>query len=203
MNQPVDEDVLEKDKSTSVDDSRRNFLIHASCTLTGIATVCALRPLFNSWLPSARALASAGAVKVDISRLEPGQQVTVEWRGKPVWIIRRTTEMLAQLKNLRDGLRDPDSNTDQQPDYARNIYRSIRPDYLVLVGVCTHLGCTPRYQPHHLALSENVQAGFYCPCHGSRFDLSGRVYKGVPAPINLEVPPYHFKGDHEIIIGED
>ncbi|KTD25532.1 ubiquinol--cytochrome c reductase, iron-sulfur subunit [Legionella maceachernii] len=140
---------------------------------------------------------------VDLSKLEPGQQVTVEWRGKPVWIIRRTKEMLAQINGHDAQLRDPESLVEQQPSYAKNQYRSINPEYLVLVGICTHLGCSPKYTPTKNELGSHWPGGFYCPCHGSTFDLAGRVFKGVPAPINLEVPPYQFISENVIVIGQD
>jgi ubiquinol-cytochrome c reductase iron-sulfur subunit len=129
--------------------------------------------------------------------------MTVEWRGRPVWIIRRTREMLANLGNHNILLRDPNSQDSTQPPYADNIYRSIRPEYLVLVGICTHLGCIPNYRPNLKELGPNWPGGFYCPCHGSTYDLSGRVFRGVPAPINLDVPPYRFAANNRIVIGEN
>jgi ubiquinol-cytochrome c reductase iron-sulfur subunit len=186
-----------------IDKQRRQFLLTATGVLGGIGAVCALTPFVSSWLPSAKAEAAGAPVEVDLSKLEPGQQATVEWRGRPVWIIRRTKAMLAQLPGSEDQLRDPQSLVEQQPTYAKNRHRSIKPEYLVLVGICTHLGCSPKYTPQVNELGPNWRGGFYCPCHGSTFDLAGRVFKGVPAPINLEVPPYRFVNDHVIIIGED
>ena len=165
--------------------------------------MCALTPFVASWMPSAKAQAAGASVQVDLSKLAPGQQVTVAWRGKPVWIIRRTLDMLKHLDDDRALLRDPDSLVAQQPTYAENKYRAIKPEYLVLVGICTHLGCSPNYKPYEKELGPDWPGGFYCPCHGSTFDLAGRVFKGVPAPINLEVPPYRYISEHVIVIGED
>lgn len=187
----------------AVDEQRRRFLLVTSGVLGGIGAACALTPFISSWLPSAKAQAEGAPVQVDLSRLEPGQQATVEWQGKPVWIIRRTKKMLAQLADNDEQLRDPQSLVEQQPDYAKNQYRSINPEYLVLIGICTHLGCAPKYRPVENELGPHWPGGFYCPCHGSTFDLAGRVFKGVPAPINLEVPPYRFIDDHTIVIGEE
>ncbi len=186
-----------------VDEQRRRFLLTTTGVLGGIGAMCALTPLVASWMPSAKAEAAGAPVQVDLSQLAPGQQVTVAWRGKPVWIIRRTPEMLKHLDDHNATLRDPDSVVAQQPTYAKNGYRSIKPEYLVLVGICTHLGCSPKYKPFEKELGPDWPGGFYCPCHGSTFDLAGRVFKSVPAPINLEVPPYRFISEHEIIIGED
>ena len=187
----------------SVDEQRRRFLLTTTSILGGVGALCALTPFVASWMPSAKAEAGGAPVQVDLSKLEPGQQVTVAWRGKPVWIIRRTPEMLKHLDEGRASLRDPDSLVAQQPAYAQNKYRSIHPDYLVLVGICTHLGCSPTYKPFEKELGPDWPGGFYCPCHGSSFDLAGRVFKRVPAPINLEVPPYRFINEHVIVIGEE
>ena len=187
----------------SVDEQRRRFLLTTTSILGGVGALCALTPFVVSWMPSAKAEAGGAPVQVDLSKLEPGQQVTVAWRGKPVWIIRRTPEMLKHLDEGRASLRDPDSLVAQQPAYAQNKYRSIHPDYLVLVGICTHLGCSPTYKPFEKELGPDWPGGFYCPCHGSSFDLAGRVFKRVPAPINLEVPPYRFINEHVIVIGEE
>lgn len=190
-------------QTDSIDESRRQFLIKSTCILGGIGAICALTPFALSWLPSDKAQAEGAPVQVDLSQLEPGHQLIVEWRGKPVWIIRRTKEMLKNLEVDTDYLRDPESLVEQQPVYAKNKYRSLRPEYLVLIGICTHLGCSPKYTPIPNTLGPNWPGGFYCPCHGSTFDLAGRVFKGVPAPINLEVPPYRFLNDHTIVIGEE
>jgi ubiquinol-cytochrome c reductase iron-sulfur subunit len=193
-----------KNANEQVDEKRRQFLLTSTKILGGIGAACALTPFVSSWMPSAKAKAAGAPVEVDLTKLEPGQQVTVEWRGKPVWIIRRSEEMIKQIKDDDPRLRDPDSAVvEQQPEYAQNKYRSIKPEYLVLVGICTHLGCIPKYNPDKKELGEDWTGGFYCPCHGSSFDLAGRVFKNVPAPINLEVPPYRFVSDHVIIIGEE
>ena len=191
------------DKLDSVDEQRRRFLLTTTGILGGVGAICALTPFVSSLLPSAKALASGAPVEVDLSKLMPGQQAIVEWQGKPVWIIRRTQDMLKHLDEDRALLRDPDSLVMQQPNYAKNKFRSINPEYLVLVGICTHLGCSPKYKPTIKELGPDWPGGFYCPCHGSTFDLAGRVFKGVPAPINLEVPPYRFLNAHTIIIGEE
>ncbi|KTD50402.1 ubiquinol-cytochrome c reductase iron-sulfur subunit [Legionella quinlivanii] len=203
MNDEIKPEQGELYPSEVIDEQKRQFLLRTTGVLGGIGAVCALTPFVSSWLPSAKAQAAGAPVEVDISKIEPGQQVTVEWRGKPVWIIRRTPEMLKHLNGHNDDLRDPDSLVDQQPEYAQNKFRSINPEYLVLVGICTHLGCSPKYTPNERELRPDWPGGFFCPCHGSTFDLAGRVFKGVPAPINLEVPPYRFVNKHLIIIGED
>jgi ubiquinol-cytochrome c reductase iron-sulfur subunit len=187
----------------TVDEKRRCFLRRATCAVGGLGLAATSLPFVEYWLPSADTEAAGGPVKVDLSQLKPGQQLTVAWRGKPVWIVRRTKEMLDTLPKLTSHLRDPNSEVEQQPSYAQNIYRASHPEYLILVGVCTHLGCTPTYRPDVGGISPDWLGGFYCPCHGSKFDLSGRVYTGVPAPINLEVPPYVFLNDHEVLIGVD
>ena len=186
-----------------VDAARRQFLLTATGVLGGVGVACALTPFVASWLPSSKAEALGAPVEVDLSNIQPGQQVTVGWQGKPVWIIRRTKDMLTELTKDEAQLRDPDSLVDQQPVYAKNRYRSINPEYLVLIGICTHLGCSPRYTPQVNELGPDWPGGFFCPCHGSTFDLAGRVFKGVPAPINLEVPPYKFINEHVIVIGQD
>ena len=193
----------QNDGLDSVDEKRRRFLLTTSGILGGVGALCALTPFVSSLLPSASALASGAPIEVDLSKLMPGQQATVEWRGKPVWIIRRTQDMLKHLDDDRELLRDPDSLVTQQPSYAQNKFRSINPEYLVLVGICTHLGCSPKYKPTINELGPDWPGGFYCPCHGSTFDLAGRVFKDVPAPINLEVPPYRFLNDHTLVIGEE
>ncbi len=193
--------------SNTVDNSKRRFLTTAASVVVGGAGAAAVAvPFVASMLPSAKAKAAGAPIEVDISKLEPGQRITPEWRGKPVWILRRTPETIADLASLDDQLRDPNSeNTDQQPDYCQNGTRSIRDEVIVLVGICTHLGCSPTFRPELAPedLGPDWKGGFFCPCHGSKFDLAGRVYKGVPAPTNLVVPPYHFLGDNRIVIGED
>lgn len=185
--------------------SKRRLLTIATTGvgLVGIAGIAV--PFAGSLAPSERARAAGAPVEVDISKLEPGQQLTVEWRGKPVWIIQRTPKALELLGGMSDRLVDPDSSGKQQPDYAQNPFRSIREDILVLVGICTHLGCSPQYHPEigSVTFDEDWRGGFLCVCHGSKFDLAGRVYAGVPAPTNLEVPPHRYIDDTRILIGSD
>jgi ubiquinol-cytochrome c reductase iron-sulfur subunit len=191
---------------SNIDRGKRRFLIAASSVMGGAAGVAVAVPFVLSMTPSARARAAGAPIEQDISRIEPGMMITVEWRGKPVWIVRRTPEMLASLKKADAEVSDPDSKVKQQPDYAKNEARSIKPEYLVLVGICTHLGCSPSQKLAAGAaegMSDSWPGGFFCPCHGSKFDLAGRVFKGVPAPINLEVPPYAFLSDTRLIIGSD
>jgi ubiquinol-cytochrome c reductase iron-sulfur subunit len=156
-------------------------------------------------LPSDKAKAAGAPVEVDISRLEPGQMVRVQWRGKPVWVVSRPPAMLQALPGLSDRLRDPNSDESEQPGYTKNVQRSIKPEVLVLVGICTHLGCSPSYRPELAPadLGPDWKGGFFCPCHGSTFDLAGRVYRGVPAPTNLVVPPHRYISNTVILIGED
>lgn len=188
-----------------VDTSRRRFLTVATAAVGGVGAVFGAYPFIAAMQPSARAEAAGAPVEVDISKLEPGARLTVEWRGKPVWVVRRTPEMLSKLDGLGGELRDPNSDQDQQPTYAKNTYRSIKPEFLVLVGICTHLGCSPTYRPEPGAsdLGSNWPGGFFCPCHGSRFDMAGRVFAGVPAPLNMAVPPYRFAGETRMVIGDD
>ena len=191
--------------SDGVHAGRRRFLTGAVTVVGAVGGACAAWPFASSWQPSERAKAIGAPVEVDISKLEPGAQITVKWRGKPVWVVRRTEAALASLKELDNIVRDPNSSEPQQPSYARNEYRSIKPEYLVLVGICTHLGCSPKYyraQDSH-SMGPDWYGGFFCPCHGSRFDYAGRVYPGVPAPTNLEVPPYKYLSDSKIIVGDD
>ena len=144
-------------------------------------------------------------MEVDISKLEPGQKINVEWRGKPVWVVKRTPDMLGSLPGMDGSMADPASEAPQQPDYAKNANRSIKPEVLVLVGICTHLGCSPTYRPEVAPedMGADWKGGFFCPCHGSSFDLAGRVFKGVPAPTNLVIPPYRFLSDTLILVGDD
>ena len=187
-----------------VNTGRRRFLTATTAVVGGAGAVAAAVPFIKSWQPSARAQVAGAPVTEDISKLEVGQRLIVPWRGQPVWIIRRTPEMLAALPSQNGRLRDPDSeNPEQQPEYAKNPHRSIKPEISVLVGTCTHLGCSPRFVPELLPqpFDTDWKGGFYCPCHNSRFDLAGRVYEGVPAPTNLKVPPYRFIDDNRIEIG--
>ncbi len=181
---------------------RRRFLTAATTVVGGIGVACVAVPFISSWQPSARAQAAGAPVEVDISKLALGQQLTVEWRGKPIWIIHRSPEMLAELPKLDSQLRDPYSEVPQQPAYAKNEDRAIKPEYFVAIGICTHLGCIPTYRPDVGSVSDTWPGGFYCPCHGSMFDLAGRVFKDVPAPTNLEIPPYQYLSDTLILVGE-
>ncbi len=191
--------------SDGVDTSRRRFLTAATTVVGGVGAVLTAVPFVKSMLPSARAQAAGAPVEADISKLEPGQKINVEWRGKPVWIVRRTEEMLSLLKEMDSVVLDPNSEVPQQPEYAKNEYRSIKPEILVLVGICTHLGCSPTYRPEVAPddLGKEWKGGFFCPCHGSKFDLAGRVFKGVPAPKNLVVPPHRYIGKSVILVGDD
>lgn len=187
------------------DKSRRRFLTAATSVVGGVGAAFLAVPFISYWRPSARAQAAGAPVEVDITGLEPGQLINVKWRGNPVWLFRRTEQNLADLETVDQFLRDPDSSQPQQPEYAQNKHRSIRPEIMVLVGICTHLGCSPLFRPEErpAALERDWVGGFFCPCHGSYFDLAGRVYQGVPAPRNLEVPPYHFVNDDTVLVGED
>ena len=185
--------------------SRRRFLAVATSITAAVGGVAAAYPFLASWQPSARARALGAPVEVDLSKLEVGSMMRVIWRGKPISILRRSPEMLELLASSQADLRDPDSEVvDQQPDYARNAYRSVKPEYLILVSNCTHLGCVPvnRFEVAPADLGSDWVGGFFCPCHGSKFDLAGRVYAGVPAPTNLVVPPHRFVGESALLIGE-
>ena len=182
------------------------MLVAASAVAGGAATVAAGVPFVASMFPSERAKAAGAPVEVDISQLAPGERMTVEWRGKPVWIVRRTPEMLAALQGQEAELADPTSARDQQPAYARNPARSAQPEIFVAVGICTHLGCSPtavQLGSANPSVGPDWHGGFFCPCHGSTFDGAGRVFKNKPAPSNLEVPPYRFLSDTRLLIGED
>jgi ubiquinol-cytochrome c reductase iron-sulfur subunit len=194
--------------NSGVDKSRRRFLIAATSVVGAAGTAALAAPFLASWNPSARALAAGVPVEVSVGKVEPGQLIRVIWRGKPVWLVNRTKEMLDSLASLDGSLKDPNSdNIKQQPEYAKNLARTRegKEQYLVLVGICTHLGCSPTYRPELAPadLGADWKGGWYCPCHGSKFDLAGRVYKNVPAGANLEVPPYYFKDDTTILIGEN
>jgi ubiquinol-cytochrome c reductase iron-sulfur subunit len=184
---------------------RRRFLITATSVAGGIASVAWATPFILSMMPSERAKAAGAPVEVDISKLEPGMLLLVEWRGKVVWVLSRTPEMLASLTKLDSKLTDPNSEKDQQPEYAQNLTRSIRPEILVTTGVCTHLGCSPVFRKEIAPadLGPDWLGGFFCPCHGSKFDLAGRVYKNVPAPTNLLVPPHTYLSENVLLIGLD
>lgn len=188
-----------------VDRSKRRFLVAATTVVGGAAAVAVAVPFVVSMLPSQRAKAAGAPVEVDISKIEPGQLLTVEWRGKPVWVLNRTKDMLDSLPKHDSKLRDPQSEQPQQPPYCKNETRSIKPEILVAVGICTHLGCSPTYRKEVGAadLGADWPGGFFCPCHGSRFDLAARVFKDVPAPLNLEIPPHKYLSDTRILVGED
>jgi len=192
--------------TNTVDVDKRRFLTNATTVVGGIGAIAVAIPFISSLSPSARAQAAGAPVSVDISKLAMGQMITAEWRGKHVWVLRRSEETLETLTTLVSELRDPNSdNTDQQPDYCKNPGRSIRDDVLVVVGICTHLGCSPTHRPELAPedLGPDWKGGFFCPCHGSTFDLAGRVYSGVPAPTNLVVPPYRYLSENQLLIGED
>jgi len=187
-----------------LDKSKRGLLV-ATSVVGGMAAVGAAVPFAASMLPSERAKALGAPVEVDISQLAPGEMLRVEWRGKPVWVLFRTEEMLEAIDQADPLVTDTDLEVNQLPAYAKNETRSIKPELLVLVGVCTHLGCSPQFKPKDMSpdMGPDWLGGFYCPCHGSKFDFAGRVYKGAPAPINLEVPRYTYLADTKILIGED
>ena len=184
----------------------RRQLLLATAAATGVAAVGTAVPFVSSLAPRERARAMGASVEVLIGDLAPGESRTVEWRGKPVWILRRSAEMIDALASLDDQLADPASKKDQQPEYARNAHRSIKPDVFVTVGICTHLGCSPTRVPAGTAnpsVGNDWKGGFFCPCHGSTFDLAGRVFRNKPAPTNLEVPPHRYLDDQRLLIGED
>jgi ubiquinol-cytochrome c reductase, iron-sulfur subunit len=185
--------------------SRRKFLIGATSALGAVGMVGVATPFVASWNPSAKAKAAGAPVKVDISKILPGEQIRAEWRGKPVFILRRTEEMLASLPEQDGRLADPNSEAPQQPAYAANAERAINPEIAILVGICTHLGCSPQFRPEVAAadLGGDWLGGYFCPCHGSKFDLAGRVYKNVPAPTNLVIPPHSYESDSVVVIGVD
>ena len=186
-----------------VDKNRRRFLTGVTSGVGAAGAVLAAVPFVASMTPSAKARAAGAPVQVDISGLEPGKLLKFEWRGKPVWVVRRTPEMLETLSKVSGELADPNSEEEQQPAYAQNEARSINPEVLVLVGLCTHLGCSPLEKLSPGEIDSEWEGGFFCPCHGSKFDLAGRVYKGVPAPTNLEVPPHRFLSENLVEVGVD
>ena len=191
--------------SDEVDQGRRRLLTAATALTGAVGAVFVATPFLASWKPSARAKAMGAPIEIDVSKLEPGSMLKVEWRGKPVWVVRRTPAMLKQLEAAVPFLADPASEGSVQPAYAKNEARALKPEYLVVLGVCTHLGCSPlpKFEAADVTVSADWPGGFYCPCHGSKFDLSGRVFKGVPAPANLAVPPYSFVSDGRILVGAD
>jgi ubiquinol-cytochrome c reductase iron-sulfur subunit len=187
-----------------VDKTRRNLVV-ATSVVGGAASVGAAVPFVVSMWPSERAKAAGAPVEIDISKLGPGELAIFEWRGKPVWVIRRTKEMLGSLKVQEPRLTDPNSRSSEQPKYAENEHRSAKPELMVMEGVCTHLGCSPQLKSAEAKaeMGGDWAGGFYCPCHGSKFDYAGRVFRGAPAPTNLKVPPYTFLSDNTLLIGED
>jgi ubiquinol-cytochrome c reductase iron-sulfur subunit len=187
------------------EESRRDFLSLAATAIAGIGAACAAWPFIDSMEPAEDTLAAGAPIDVDISKVQPGQQIIVLWRSHPVFISHRTADELKALQDPKQvaQLRDPDSNVLQQPDYAKNWHRSVKPEILVVVGICTHLGCIPEFQPAPGSEGPDWQGGYFCPCHGSKYDLSARVFQGVPAPFNLPVPPHHYLNDATIRIGEN
>ncbi|WP_150046189.1 MULTISPECIES: ubiquinol-cytochrome c reductase iron-sulfur subunit [Methylomonas] len=188
-----------------VDTSKRQFLTSALSVVGAVGAGYLAVPFLSQMQPSAKAMAAGAPVEVDVTKMEPGQLLRVAWRGKPVWVLNRTPDVLTTLGTLDSKLADPLSNESHQPDYAKNAFRSIKPEIFVAIGLCTHLGCSPTFRPEIAPsdLGNDWKGGFFCPCHGSWFDLAGRVFRGVPAPSNLEVPPYRYVKDTLIIIGED
>jgi len=186
-----------------IDNEKRRFLTQTAVVMGAVGAGFLATPFLASMQPSAKAQAAGAPVEVDISKMEPGQLIRVMWRGKPVWVLRRTPEALATLPQLAGQLLDPESKDSDQPPYAANESRALKPEIFVAVGVCTHLGCSPTYRPEHTPadLGPDWLGGFFCPCHGSKFDIAGRVYKGVPAPKNLEIPPYRFLSETRLFIG--
>jgi ubiquinol-cytochrome c reductase iron-sulfur subunit len=186
-----------------VDHGRRRFLTATTAVVGGAGALCAAIPFIKSWEPSARAMNAGAPVLADISKIEAGQRLAVEWRGQPVWIINRTKALLDTLPLADDRLKDPKSEVEQQPKFAQNAARSLKPEWFVVVGICTHLGCSPAFVPDIKPEPFDLEwkGGFFCPCHKSRYDIAGRVFQGVPAPANLVVPPYKFIDDKHIMIG--
>lgn len=187
------------------DKSRRRFLLIATSVAGAGAVAGTAVPFMGSWFPSERAKAAGAPVEFDIGKMETGEQVVVEWRSKPVWVVKRSEAMLANLVKVEPQLADPHSQADEQPAYCKNRTRSIKPEILVAVGICTHLGCSPTYRPELAPadLGSDWLGGFYCPCHGSKFDLAARVYKDVPAPTNIVIPAHKYLSDTNILIGDD
>ena len=188
-----------------VDTSKRQFLTSALSVVGAVGAGYLAVPFLSQMQPSAKAMAAGAPVEVDLSKMEPGQLIRVAWRGKPVWVLNRTPEVISTLSTLDSKLADPQSNESSQPEYSKNSLRSLKPEIFIAVGLCTHLGCSPTFRPEIAPsdLGSDWKGGFFCPCHGSWFDLAGRVYRGVPAPTNLEVPPYKYVTETLIIIGED
>jgi len=185
--------------------TRRKVLTAATGVVGAAGATFLAVPFVSSWQPSEKAKAAGAPVEADLSQMQPGQMLTVSWRGKPVWIVKRTSRMLELLPTLNANLRDPQSESSDQPAYCKNTFRSTKEEYLVVIGICTHLGCAPLYRPAEKSadMGDDWKGWFFCPCHGSTYDLAGRVFQGVPAPKNLEIPPYRYLSDSVIRIGED
>ncbi len=188
-----------------INHGRRRFLTFATGAAAGAAAVGVATPFVLSFFPSEKAKAAGAPVEVDISKIEPGQLVTVEWQGKPVWVLNRTAQQQKDLPTLDASLVDPQSTENQQPEYCKNELRSLKPEFFIALGICTHLGCSPTFRPDLAPadLGPQWKGGFFCPCHGSKFDLAGRVFKGVPAPTNLVIPPYKYLTDTTVMVGSD
>ena len=195
----------EKHKTIGVDLKRRKILTGVTGVVGAVGATFVAVPFVSSWQPSEKAKAAGAPVDIDISKMQPGQMLTVAWRGKPVWVVRRTPDMLANLPASDAQLRDPDSQESLQPAYCQNSSRAVNDEYFVVVGICTHLGCAPLYRPAIGSpdVGADWQGGFFCPCHGSRFDLAGRIFKSLPAPTNLEIPPHYYRTTTLIRVGED
>jgi len=192
-------------ENKNIDQGRRRFLTTAATVVGGVGAVAAAVPFVSNMNPSAKTKAIGAPVEVDISKLEPGDRMIEKWQGKPVWILRRTGEMLKDISSLNDKVSDPASDDSAQPDYAKNEFRAREDEFLVVIGICTHLGCSPNFvmKEEGDSIAADWKGGFFCPCHGSRFDLAGRVFKGVPAPRNLVIPPYKFISPTRLLIGDD
>lgn len=188
-----------------INQGRRRFLTLATAGAGGVAAIGVATPFVASWFPSEKAKAAGAPVEVDVSKIEAGQLMTVEWQGKPVWVLNRTEAQQQSIPKLDGAMADPASEIEHQPEYCKNELRSIKENIFVVIGICTHLGCSPTYRPDVAPadLGADWQGGFFCPCHGSKFDLAGRVYKGVPAPTNLVIPPYKYLTDTTILVGDD
>ncbi|QMT34447.1 ubiquinol-cytochrome c reductase iron-sulfur subunit [Conchiformibius steedae DSM 2580] len=189
-----------------INQGRRRFLSLATAGAGGVAALGVATPLVASWFPSEKAKAAGASVEVDVSKIEAGQLLTAEWRGKPIFVLNRTEAQLKDLPTLDGELVDPASQADQQPESCKNPTRSLKPNLWVAIGICTHLGCSPTHRPDVGAADlggASWKGGFFCPCHGSKFDLAGRVFKGVPAPSNLVIPPYKYLNDNLILVGEE
>jgi len=196
----IDNNCLSFCQPSEVDLEKRDFLVKATAATGAVGVAAVAVPFVGSMLPSERAKAAGAPVEIDISKLKPGEKMTAEWRGQPVWIVRRTPEMLAKLVKHDDQLTDPNLEVPQQPEYCKNKSRSIKPEFAVMLGTCTHLGCSPN---ESFVATADWDGGFVCPCHGSKFDLSGRVFKGSPAPKNLLIPPHQYLTDTTLLVGED